>query len=198
MIDFSERRVLTSRRPAERSVRESWKRYFGRDVRQFVALGDAKSHHLTVRISDPHVQFKWKKGEVEDGPRVIGNVTKSPELFSYDTMKGDHRSMERFSFSLRQASSIKITVVVVLAALLAIFLTFVAVLGWRHQLEDWNPGYVSVLIVPVSFAASMLLLRSNTTLGMQVNRRWHVVAAGLFIVPLVLAVTELILLIWHL
>jgi hypothetical protein len=157
---------------------------FSQRVRLLIPFKEARSSHVSVRIPDMNVELKTGSLDIrnehnakEKSPESI-TERKSADLFSFYSSRDDRSEKVWLTFKLRQTMSIKITLSVVWLMLIGTTITLF-ILGIPGRL---SANKMTGILFPASIAAALLLTRGNSTLGMRVNRRSHLLTAILIIV----------------
>lgn len=185
MIKTCEKRVvdfgvdIPPRRGVDDPPEKKWKSWRP-IVRELVLFNDAKSNHVNVRSSDYTIELKEHKYEVSSEEPPPEDLVDNRELFSYYSSNDARHDRIWFTFKLRQTTSIRITIGIVWVSIVAT----IGNLWWLGYFRHSHPlgmKDMAGLLFPASIAASLLLTRSNTTLGMRVNRLPHTVTAALLI-----------------
>ncbi|MBP0453481.1 hypothetical protein J5Y04_28635 [Kitasatospora sp. RG8] len=145
-----------------------------------ISFADAKSNHLQVRIPDPHVQLVarrcyarndiWQHLSTSMIKGSPDDERKNYEYYSrYDTKPRAERIW--IEIRLRQAlTRSAVTWGVTLATLAAFALIINFAWGDYNPNARLNGADVVAILLPVTIAASLLLARETSTLGMRVKR----------------------------
>jgi len=167
-----------------RRMRRGWdvRYYSSKTVNQ--APGEAGQGQAANQGQAPGEAGQGQAADESDSGIYPEEIESDRELFTcYSSRLGRPRALW-FRFPLRQTNSIRLTLWTIFLALIAAFAAL-AIVGWYVGL-DGGDGVVTgkdiaILLIPISLAASLLLTRGNTTLGMRVNRLWHSMTALLLV-----------------
>ncbi|MGC0337897.1 hypothetical protein [Streptomyces sp. SLBN-8D4] len=174
----------------------------GKTVWQMVSFADAETNHVSIRVSDPGVRLE---SSGQDGPRVLDEKNERLE----EEVDEEESTFELY---LRQSSAkvrperIYIACRLRLSRLTSSFLYLamtvtavgIALLIWRGVLDNHflpkkgGPKKVyihgitakdaAVILIPVAFVASFLLVKESSTLVFRIRRlRQSILVAELFI-----------------
>lgn len=130
-------------------------------------LADARTNHVSVRVTDPNVELADVRATARGGTDVSsvipGAGRQTPEVFSFYASNPDRDYRIELDFGLRptRASQVVTWAVAVLAVLP------LAPLYTRSVLTADD---LAVLVVPSTFAASLLLVREPSSLGTALRR----------------------------
>jgi hypothetical protein len=154
-------------------------------LRELVQFKDAISNHVNVRSGDYTIELKEHKYDVSKEEPPPEDVVDNRELFSYYSSSDARLDRLWFTFRLRQTTSIRVTLVLVWTITAA---TIVTMCLLPVFVEKFSVQSIAGLLFPASIAASLLLTRSNSTLGMRVNRIPHYITASLLILLVAAAI----------
>lgn len=150
--------LVTTQR--EEPLRLPWLR---RTARQAVTLGDARSNHITLRTSDENVEIaRSRLVGLKGGPSgIITGVRQSRERVALYTSEPDRADRATLAFRLRVPRSIG-TVSALVAGV-----TWLTVLVGTQLLRSGRltVADLGVLVIPTTFAASLLLTRERNSLA---------------------------------
>ncbi|MFF1320631.1 hypothetical protein ACFVZZ_14530 [Streptomyces chartreusis] len=173
----------------------------GRHTWHMVSLADAETNHVSVRVTDASVRLKHRNG----WPRVLSEKLEQEEIeLNFDEMEGTSElfllqdSTESRPDRIYIDTPLRLTGVQSWMLNLTIGITLFAffLLVWRVATDVGDvtgegvtsgPSHgltakdVSLILVPVAFAASFLLVRDSSTLSMWIRQvRQYILMGALF------------------
>ncbi|WP_189302850.1 hypothetical protein [Streptomyces cinerochromogenes] len=184
-MEVSEKRVIYFSSPMKdwarwpRWVRD---RFFPR-ARHHVAFADARTNHLRIRVPDSSVRIvKWGSCARDDAWKRLPTQPRFGRRPPDDQHK-DHEYYSRYGSTPRPARLwVEIQLCQALPHLFVswglILITWSAIallviFGWANYTAQLTSGDAVVILLPVTFAASSLLVRETTSLGMFIRRGKH-------------------------
>lgn len=173
----------------------------GRHTWHMVSLADAETNHVSVRVTDASVRLKHRNG----WPKVLSEKLEQEEIeLNFDEMEGTSELfLLQDSTELRpdriyidtplrltgvQSWMLNLTILITLFAfLLLVRRVATDVGGVNHEGAPYGPSHgltakdLSLILVPVAFAASFLLVRDSSTLSMWIRQvRQYILMGALF------------------
>ncbi len=135
--------------------------------RQEVIVADARTNHVSIRVTDPNVELYDVQATdlagTEPAWLLSAATERSAEVFSFYLSDPDRDFSVRLDLGLRPAGlSRAVTWVFTLLVVLA--------LAAALSLASSDASVLAVLVVPTTFAGSLLLLREPSSLGTRLKR----------------------------
>ncbi len=200
LIKVSEKRALQLKEPGDGPHSNARPLFCRRTTpRQLLVMRDARSNHVSVRVADPNVELtrRWRLYDERRRPTqmLLDDARASPEVLAFYDSKPTRDYRVWLDLPVRLDRTSQVTNGVIMLLMVTAVLGFLTMalhyfhVGGHKRL---NGADVAVLLVPSAVAAALLLVRDSSTLGTEVNKRFHLLAAlllfGLWILSLAMYV----------
>ena len=153
--------------------------------KQEVVVADARTNHVSIRVTDPNVELYDVQATdlAGTGPAWLLSTTEhNAEVLSFYMSNPDRDFSVCLDLGLRPTGlSRSVTWVFTLLVVLALVATL--------SLASSNASVLAVLVVPTTFAGSLLLLREPSSLGTRLKRTVATLLACALVVLWVAVVT---------
>ncbi|MGV9376566.1 hypothetical protein ACWDRB_12160 [Nonomuraea sp. NPDC003707] len=194
-IKMSDRRAIYFEHP-RKGGREFDRPLLSSKAWQWVVFKDAVSNHVYIRVTDTNVELGKCKVRSESGKLkeriTVDQLSNTAETFT--TLCGNKRRVDRIWIKcpLRPAHFVRSAHLLILGGTLAALATllWISVASWSWW-PIWHHNIraqvMTVLLVPTTFAVSLILVRESSTLSGQSTRRGKTILSLLFAALWILA-----------
>ncbi|MFD9040997.1 hypothetical protein [Streptomyces bottropensis] len=149
-------------------------------ARQYVSFADAGSNHIHIRVPDDGVELVPSKCRAKNEKydrQALAPSGEGKEREHYSRHDSKHERAKRIWIDCRlRPTRLKLGMVwgIISATLLAVALIVIyGLTSYDPQHKLKGPDIVAILI-PVTFAGSLLIVKESTTLGMHVKKIWQI------------------------